>query len=43
MDPNNWELLGYTSEQVNGFAFKALSRRLKVIKVPLVAPAPVTA
>jgi ribonucleoside-diphosphate reductase beta chain len=43
MDPNNWELLGYTSKEVNGFAFKALSRRLKVIKVPLMAPAPVTA
>jgi len=39
-DPNDWELLGYTSEQVNGFAFTALTRRLKVIGVPLVAPEP---
>jgi ribonucleoside-diphosphate reductase beta chain len=40
-DPNDWELLGYTSEQVNGFAFTALMRRMKVIGVPLVAePAP---
>jgi ribonucleoside-diphosphate reductase beta chain len=37
-DPNDWELLGYTSEQVNKFAFTALTRRLKVIGVPLVAP-----
>ena len=42
-DPNDWELLGYTSEQVNGFAFKALTRRLKVIGVPLVAPEPAPA
>jgi ribonucleoside-diphosphate reductase beta chain len=41
LDPNDWELLGYTSEQVNSFAFTALTRRLKVIGVPLVAePAP---
>jgi ribonucleoside-diphosphate reductase beta chain len=39
LDPNDWELLGYTSEQVNGFAFTALTRRLKVIGVPLVAEA----
>ena len=38
-DPNDWELLGYTSAQVNEFAFKALTRRLKAIGVPLVAPA----
>jgi ribonucleoside-diphosphate reductase beta chain len=37
-DPNDWEMLGYTSEEVNGFAFKALTRRLKAIGVPLVAP-----
>jgi ribonucleoside-diphosphate reductase beta chain len=43
MDPNDWELLGYTSEQVNKFAFTALTRRLKVIGVPLVAPEPVAA
>jgi ribonucleoside-diphosphate reductase beta chain len=39
-DPNDWELLGYTSEQVNKFAFTALTRRLKVIGVPLTAPEP---
>jgi ribonucleoside-diphosphate reductase beta chain len=43
MDPNDWELLGYTSEQVNKFAFTALTRRLKVIGVPLVAPEPAAA
>jgi ribonucleoside-diphosphate reductase beta chain len=42
-DPNDWELLGYTSEQVNGFAFRALTRRLKVIGVPLVASEPAAA
>ena len=36
-DPTDWEMLGYTSAQVNEFAFKALSRRLKAIGVPLVA------
>jgi ribonucleoside-diphosphate reductase beta chain len=42
-DPNDWELLGYTSEQVNRFAFTALTRRLKVIGVPLAAPEPAAA
>jgi ribonucleoside-diphosphate reductase beta chain len=42
-DPNDWELLGYTSEQVNKFAFTALTRRLKVIGVPLAAPEPAPA
>jgi ribonucleoside-diphosphate reductase beta chain len=42
-DPNNCELLGYTSEQVNKFAFTALSRRLKVIGVSLLAPEPAPA
>ena len=42
-DPNDWELLGYTSEQVNNFAFTALTRRLKVIGVPLAAPEPAPA
>jgi ribonucleoside-diphosphate reductase beta chain len=37
-DPNDWEMLGYTSAQVNDFAFKALSRRLKAIGVPLAVP-----
>ncbi len=36
-DPENWTLLDYTSEQVNEFAFKALTRRLRAIGVPLVA------
>jgi ribonucleoside-diphosphate reductase beta chain len=36
-DPNDWEMLGYTSAQVNEYAFKALTRRLKAIGVPLVA------
>jgi ribonucleoside-diphosphate reductase beta chain len=37
-DPSeDWEILGYTSAEVNDFAFKALSRRLKAIGVPLVA------
>jgi ribonucleoside-diphosphate reductase beta chain len=31
----DWELLGYTSQEVNEFAFKSLSRRLKAIGVPL--------
>jgi ribonucleoside-diphosphate reductase beta chain len=35
-DPNDWEMLGYTSAEVNEFAFKALTRRLKAIGVPLV-------
>jgi ribonucleoside-diphosphate reductase beta chain len=35
-DPaSEWELLGYTSQQVNEFAFKSLTRRLKAIGVPL--------
>ena len=39
-DPfGEWELLGYTSRQVNEFAFSALSRRLKVIGVGLPAVA----
>jgi len=42
-DPNDWEMLGYTSAQVNEFAFNALSRRLKAIGVPLAAPAGVPA
>jgi ribonucleoside-diphosphate reductase beta chain len=35
-DPfGEWDLLGYTSAEVNGFAFTALTRRLKVIGVGL--------
>jgi len=40
VDPTeDWEVLGYTSEEINGFAFRSLSRRLKAIGVPLVAAA----
>mgnify|MGYP001359659766 CR=1 FL=1 len=39
-DPNDWEMLGYTSAEVNEFAFNALTRRLKAIGVPLIAEAP---
>jgi ribonucleoside-diphosphate reductase beta chain len=42
-DPNDWELLGYTSTQVNAFAFTALTRRLKVIGLSLVVPEPAAA
>jgi ribonucleoside-diphosphate reductase beta chain len=35
-DPNDWTLLDYSSAEVNEFAFKALTRRLKAIGVPLV-------
>ena len=41
-DPfGEWELFGYTNTEVNEFAFRALTRRLKVIGVglPEVAPA----
>jgi ribonucleoside-diphosphate reductase beta chain len=31
----DWELFGYTSQEVNEYAFKSLSRRLKAIGVPL--------
>ena len=34
-DPYDYELLGYHSSETNLFAFNALSRRLKVIGVPL--------
>ncbi len=34
-DPDNWSLLGYSSDEINEFAFKSLSRRLKAIGVPL--------
>jgi len=39
-DPfGEWELLGYSSQEVNEFAFRALTRRLKVIGVGLPAVA----
>ena len=34
-DPFNYEILGYHSSETHAFAFNALSRRLKVIGVPL--------
>jgi len=34
-DPHNYEILGYTNDETNLFAFTALSRRLKVIGVSL--------
>lgn len=39
-DPYDYELLGYHSSETHEFAFKALSRRLKVIGIPLGEPAP---
>jgi ribonucleoside-diphosphate reductase beta chain len=36
-DPADFELLGYHSDEVNAFAFTALSRRLKVIGVDMAA------
>src|SRR3954470_20694777 len=39
-DPDNYSILGYDSEETNGYAFTALTRRLKVIGVSL-APEPV--
>jgi ribonucleoside-diphosphate reductase beta chain len=37
-DPfGEWDLLGYSSQEVNEFAFRALSRRLKVIGIGLPA------
>jgi len=42
-DPSNYEVLGYTSQETNSFAFTALTRRLKVIGVALGEGAPVTA
>jgi ribonucleoside-diphosphate reductase beta chain len=38
-DPENWSLLGFGAEEINGFAFNALTRRLKVIGVDLAAAA----
>lgn len=39
-DPfGEWDLLGYTSQEVNEFAFRALTRRLKVIGIGLGTPA----
>ena len=38
-----WELFGYSSEQVNEYAYKSLTRRLKAIGVPLAPPETVAA
>jgi len=38
-DPAGWSLLGYTSDEINQFAFTALTRRLKLIGVDLAAVA----
>jgi ribonucleoside-diphosphate reductase beta chain len=38
-DPSSYEILGYSSEETNLFAFTALTRRLKVIGVQLGVPA----
>ena len=44
MDPSeNFELLGYTRDEVNEFAFNSLNRRLKAIGVPLVPAEPAAA
>jgi ribonucleoside-diphosphate reductase beta chain len=38
VDPNDdWEMVGYTSAEINEFAFNALTRRMKAIGVPLAA------
>ena len=42
-DPNDWEMLGYTNHDFNGFAFNALTRRMSAIGVPLVAGEPTPA
>jgi ribonucleoside-diphosphate reductase beta chain len=43
-DPTEeWEILGYPSSEINEFAFRSLSRRLKAIGVPLRASQPVAA
>jgi ribonucleoside-diphosphate reductase beta chain len=38
-DPDDWTLLGYGADEINTFAFTALTRRLKVIGVDLAAAA----
>jgi len=37
-DPTSYEILGYSSDDVNQFAFNSLTRRLKAIGVPLELP-----
>ena len=38
-DPDNYEILGYSNEETNTFAFNALTRRLKVIGIDLAGAA----
>jgi len=38
-DPERWTLLGYGADEINHFAFTALTRRLKVIGVDIAAAA----
>jgi ribonucleoside-diphosphate reductase beta chain len=38
-DPRSWTLLGYGADEINAFAYTALSRRLRVIGVDLAAAA----
>jgi ribonucleoside-diphosphate reductase beta chain len=38
-DPEHWTLLGYGADEINHFAFTALTRRLKVIGVDIAAAA----
>ena len=42
-DPYDYEILGYHSSETHEFAFKSLSRRLKVIGVSLAAEEDVAA
>jgi len=37
VDPERWSLLGYGADAINGFAFTALTRRLRIIGVDLAA------
>ncbi len=44
VDPeSDWMLLDYTKDEINGFAFKSLSRRMKAIGVPLAPVEPAVA
>jgi ribonucleoside-diphosphate reductase beta chain len=38
-DPGRWSLLGFGADEINGFAFRALDRRLALIGVDLAAAA----
>ena len=44
VDPDSdWILLDYTKDEINGFAFQSLSRRMKAIGVPLAPAEPAAA